>query len=191
MEYDNAVMQRLKETRQQIADTKAEMECARAEQERAREAQQEAAAQLEEKIEEAAALVNAIENEEEEYAEALAELKAEEERIDKLIAQRQKELEELIRQNRIQFDPGSGYYYPLPSSYTRISSRFGYRSLPLPAAQPTTGIDIPAPKNTVFAFAAAWFHFGVRAAPYGNYVVIQHDKGVSSLYPYELPRGDR
>ncbi len=186
MEYDNAVMEALAATRQQIADTKAEMETAQVEQQEAKTAQEAAAAALEEKVNEAAELVNEIETQEDEYADALAELKAEEDRIDKLIAQRQKELEEQIRQNKIQFDAGSGYYYPLPSSYTKISSRFGYRKHPITGRYSThNGIDLPAPRNTnIYAIRGGVVSISGYSSSYGNYVVIQHDNGVSSLYAH-------
>jgi len=186
MEYDNAVMELLAAARQAIADTKAELEGVQAEQEAAKAEQEVAQAAMEAKVSEAAALVTAIKTEEQEYAEALAELKAEEDRIDGLIAKRQKELEEKIRLNQIQFDAGSGYYYPLPSSYTKISSRFGYRIHPITKRPQThNGIDLPAPRNTnIYAVRGGVVSISGYSSSYGNYVVIQHDNGVSTLYAH-------
>ncbi len=184
MEYDNAVMNMLAATRRTIEETKAELESAQADQKAAKEKQEAAKATLEEKVNEAAQLVQSIETQEDQYADALAQLKAEEDRIDKLIAQRQKELEQEIRDKQIQFDPGSGYYYPLPSAYTRISSPFGNRIHPITGrASFHGGIDLPAPRNTpIYAVRGGVVSISDYSSSYGNYVVIQHDNGTSSLY---------
>lgn len=186
MEYDNAVMDMLIATRQSIADTKIQLENSKAEQETAKEKQEAAKTALQDKVDEANELAQHLEDEEDAYSDALAELKAEQDRIDKLIIQRQKELEALIKSNKIQFDPGTGYYYPLPSSYTRISSRFGYRKHPI-TGRPNNhgGIDLPAPKNTkIYAIRGGVVSISDYSSSYGNYVVIQHDNGISSLYAH-------
>lgn len=186
MEYDNAVMDMLKETRQAIEDNKRELEDAKTEQESAKARQEEAKSELQDKVDEAAKLVTAIESEEDEYSDALNELKAEQDRVDKLIIQRQKELEELINSNKIQFDPGTGYYYPLPSSCTKISSPFGYRKHPISGKYSMhTGIDLPAPKNTnIYAARGGVVSISNYSSSYGNYVVVQHDGGISTLYAH-------
>lgn len=186
MEYDNAVMDMLIATRQSIVDTKTELENAKTEQETAKAKQEAAKTSLQDKVDEANELASHLEDEEDAYSDALAELEAEQERIDNLIIKRQKELEALIKSNKIQFDPGTGYYYPLPSAHTRISSRFGYRNHPKTGKYSFHGgIDLPAPKNTnIYAIRGGVVSISDYSSSYGNYVVIQHDNGISSLYAH-------
>lgn len=190
MEYDNAVMNTLIATRQSISDTKAQLENTQAGQKAAKEKQESQKSVLQDKVNEATQLASHLEDEEDAYSDALSQLQAEQNRIDNLIAQRQKQLETLINNKQIQFDPGTGYYYPLPSSYTKISSRFGYRYHPITGKYSFhTGIDLPAPQNTpIYAIRGGVVSISDYSSSYGNYVVLQHDGGISSLYGHMTSR---
>ncbi|MEG2001122.1 MAG: M23 family metallopeptidase, partial [Evtepia sp.] len=81
-------------------------------------------------------------------------------------------------------DQVSGFSYPLPSSYRRINSPYGTRTHPV-TGKPNfhTGIDLPAPKNTrITAVKSGIVSISGYNASYGNYIVIQHTDGYSSLY---------
>lgn len=127
-----------------------------------------------------------------EYAQALldAEL-AEEEKIRQEIAAKEKELANLIAQ--ASFTTGSEYVYPLTYDWTIVSSRFGPRVHPITGVYHNhSGTDLPAPGGmpvkavqggvvTVSAYAQY---------SYGEYVVINHGNGMSTLYAH-MSRGSR
>ncbi len=185
MEYDNSVMDALKATRQEIADTKAGLEESLAQQEQAKTEQEAAKKELDAKLDEAADLVNQIEDEESDYKSARDELAAEEKEIEAEIVRKQKALEAEIASGQISFDPGTGWQWPTSGIY-RITSKFGNRIHPI-TGKPNYhgGVDIGAPKNTqIHAARGGVVTISTYGSSYGNYVVIQHDNGYSSLYAH-------
>jgi murein DD-endopeptidase MepM/ murein hydrolase activator NlpD len=76
--------------------------------------------------------------------------------------------------------------WPLPGRY-EVSSPFGWRTHPISGKRSLhTGIDIPAPSGTALhsvgageVIYAGWY------GGYGNAVVIDHGKGVSTLYAHQ------
>ena len=105
------------------------------------------------------------------------------------IAQKQKQLEEQRRQNNITIDSETSYLWPLPGYY-RLSSLFGYRIHPITGeAHSHTGIDIPAPGNTpILACKSGQVVTSAYHYSYGNYVVIDHGNGNSTLYAHMSSR---
>jgi len=190
MEYDNAVMDLLAETRQQVADTKAQLEEEQAAQKVVREEQVAQKAELDEKLDEAEALVTEIAAKEDEVEAAEAELKAAANKLDKEIAALQKEYDRLINEGKITIDAGTGYQWPLAASYNNISSLFGHRIHPVTGKPGNhAGIDIPAPKNTKIYAARGGVVMTSKMGSgsdwsYGNYVVINHGDGTSTLYAH-------
>ena len=80
----------------------------------------------------------------------------------------------------------SGYSWPLPSGCRTLTSAFGYRIHPITGvAQSHTGIDVSATGGTTITAAKAGvvitsaYHWS-----YGNYVVISHGNGDSTLYAH-------
>jgi len=188
-EYDNAVMDALAQTRQEITEVKAEMETSREEQKLLRAEQMEQETELEGKLAEADALVSEIAAKEDEAEAAEAALKAAANALDKEIADLQKEYDRLIREGQIVINTGSGYQWPL-SGYNTLSSLFGYRIHPVTGKPGNhTGIDIPAPKNTKILAARGGVVMTSKMGKgsdwsYGNYVVINHGDGTSTLYAH-------
>ena len=80
----------------------------------------------------------------------------------------------------------AGYMWPL-SGYSSISSPFGYRTHPVSGAASSFhgGIDIPAPRNTPIRAARSGIVLisGYNGS-YGNYVVINHGNGQTTLYAH-------
>ena len=119
-------------------------------------------------------------------SEAAAEIQAE-------IAQKQKQLEEQRRQNNITIDSETSYLWPLPGYY-RLSSLFGYRIHPITGeAHSHTGIDVAASTGTPIYAARGGqvimseYGTGVNWS-YGNFVVIGHGDGTTTLYAHMSSR---
>lgn len=77
----------------------------------------------------------------------------------------------------------TGFIWPCPS-YTRISSYFGPRPQPVPGASTNhKGVDLAAPYGSnILASAAGVVTTSKYSASAGNYVVIAHGNGVSTVY---------
>ncbi len=105
---------------------------------------------------------------------------AEEAKIDKEIEKYLKELQEKENSAFV----GGEFIWPVPRSWSRISSPFGWRTLN-GKREHHNGIDIPASKGTnIYAsnsgkvITATW-HYS-----YGNYVIIDHGGGKATLYAH-------
>ena len=189
MAYDNRVMDELIAARQELEAVQAQLEEARAAEQAAKEAQEAVKARQQEKVAQAQALLDELNADVAEVnrqldaeSEAAAEIQAE-------IAQKQKQLEEQRRQNNITIDSETSYLWPLPGYY-RLSSLFGYRIHPITGeAHSHTGIDIPAPGNTpILACKSGQVVTSAYHYSYGNYVVIDHGNGNSTLYAHMSSR---
>ena len=158
MEYDNAVMDQLAATRKELQDQQAEKEDLEA---------------------------RKADLKENEAAKAKDALTAEANRVTSEILQKQKELQALIDAGKINFDPGSGWQWPLHGIY-RITSTFGPRIHPITGRPGNhTGTDIGAPRNTpIHAARGGVVTISTYGSSYGNYVVIQHDNGIATLYAH-------
>ena len=189
MDYDNRIMDELTAAREELERVQAELESARADEQAVKEQQEAKKAEQQEKVAEAekvlaelnanVAEVNRLLDEEDAAA---AEIQAE-------IAKKQKELEEQRKQNNITISSESGYLWPLPGYY-RLSSLFGYRIHPITGqAHSHTGIDIPAAGGTpILASKSGQVVTSTYHYSYGNYVVIDHGNGNSTLYAHMSSR---
>ncbi|GAB6151408.1 M23 family metallopeptidase [Desulfosporosinus burensis] len=81
---------------------------------------------------------------------------------------------------------GSISYWPLPDYHT-ISSPYGWRIHPITKAKSLhTGADIPAPNGTpIYAAGAGTVIYSGWYGAYGNTVIVDHGKGISSMYPHQ------
>ena len=81
---------------------------------------------------------------------------------------------------------GSLSYWPLPDYHT-ISSPYGWRTHPITNAKSLhTGTDIPAPSGTaIYAAGAGTVIYSGWYGAYGNTVIVDHGKGLSSMYPHQ------
>lgn len=189
MEYDNAVMNQLVETRRQIEAIKAELEQSKADQEAIRVEKEAVRAEQEKKVAEAKKLLDEINASAEKVNEALDAENAAIAKLNADIAKKQKEMEEERRKNNVVLDTGSGYTWPLPGYY-KLTSAFGYRIHPITGRPHShTGIDIPAPYGTsVKAARGGQVITSGRHSSYGEYVVIDHGNGNSTLYAHMSSR---
>ena len=193
MDYDNQVMDELIAVREELERLQAELESARADEQAVKEQQEAKKAEQQEKVAEAekvlaelnknVAEVNRLLDEEDKAAAA----------IQADIVKKQKQLEEERKQNGTTIVSESGYMWPLPGWY-RISSPFGYRINPVSGrAQNHGGIDIPANGGTpILAAKSGQVITSVKGSgaywSYGNYVVIDHGNGNSTLYAHMSSR---
>lgn len=189
MKYDNEVMDQLSATRQELQEQQTALEATRAEQQAEKEDLEARRADLEAKeaeVDQLLAEITANETQIESAKDDLEEAAAE---IDAQVAQKQRELQALISSGQVSFDPGSGWQWPVPGYYT-ITSTFGNRIHPI-TGRPNnhTGTDIGAPGGTPIQAARggvvtiSTYHYS-----YGNYVVVQHDNGISTLYAHMRSR---
>lgn len=124
---------------------------------------------------------------------SLAEIKASQDelftQIDKLEAD-SKALEQTIR--NLQAGNKTGVVgtikvWPLPG-YRNISSDFGWRTHPITGKKSLhTGVDIPAPAWTkILSAGDGTVIFAGWNGAYGNAVIVDHGKGLSSMYPHQI-----
>lgn len=189
MDYDNAVMDQLIATRQELERLQAELESARAEEQAAKEQQEAKKAEQQAKVAEAQKLLDQINANIEEVNRQLDEESAAAADIQAEIAKKQKQLEEQRKQQNIVISSETGYLWPLPGYY-RLSSQFGYRIHPITGvAHSHTGIDIPASGGTsILAAKSGQVVTSAYHYSYGNYVVIDHGNGNSTLYAHMRSR---
>ena len=189
MAYDNEVMDQLIATREELERVQGELESARAEEQAAKQQQEAKKAEQQAKVAEAQALVEQINADAAEVNRQLDAESAAAAEIQAEIAKKQKQLEEERKQNNIVISSESGYLWPLPGYY-RLSSLFGYRIHPITGvAHSHTGIDIPASGGTpILAAKSGQVVTSAYHYSYGNYVVIDHGNGNSTLYAHMSSR---
>lgn len=194
--------------REQVEEVKAEYETVQEEQKEKRTELLEEKERLEEQIDAACKIIAQLEDDIEEYKamyeenEALeAEVQA---KIDEKVAalQKQKEeeerarqayLEQLKRQQQSSSGGGStgggttsaGFIWPV-SSCTYITSKFGYRVHPIfGTTKYHSGVDIAAGYGaTITAAAGGTVTVSEYSSSYGNYCVIYHSNGLTTLYAH-------
>lgn len=190
MSYDNGVVDQLLALQEQIAGDKAALEQARQEQEEARAALETSKADLKAKEAKVDKLLAEIAENADETKDALDDLESQAAAMDDEIVKLQKELErQLAAQNKV-IQSEAGYLWPL-GGYTNLSSLYAGRIDPFTGKPAThTGIDVPAPKGTPIKAAKSGVVItsGYSAGGYGNYVVISHGNGASTLYAHMSSR---
>lgn len=195
-DYDNAVIDSLKEARQAVQDAKTQLESAKTEQEATLADQQAVQDQLvsqksdlDDKEATIESLLTEIKNASTSYATQLDALDAKTDAIDAEILQKQAALEAQLASQQYQYDTGTGYCWPVAGHYY-ISSPFGKRVAPLAGA--TTfhnGVDIAAPYGTKIQAARGGVVItSSYNSSYGNYVVISHGNNDSTLYAHMSKR---
>lgn len=193
MEYDNSVVDALVAARQEVEATLASLNESKAGLEEQKAQQQVQQAEQNAKVKQAQEVLDGLKADAA-AAEALVEAeKAEEEKIAKELREVEKELDRLIASQQITFDPGTGYLYPLPASNNIVTSMFGPRTHPITGKYHNhSGTDIAAPGGTNVKAVQGGVVATSAYAPssYGEYVVISHGNGISTLYAH-MQRGSR
>lgn len=180
--YDNNLMNEILALQEQIKADKEDLETAKAEQEAAKAKEETAKAQLKEQEAEVDALIEEISGQEDLLEKQEAQLKAAANAMDDEIKRLEREMAAQISGVVSE----SGFIWPLPSSWNTLSSLFGSRIHPI-TGKPNnhTGIDIPASKNTnIYAAKSGTVITSTYNSSYGNYVVVSHSDGTSTLYAH-------
>lgn len=188
MAYDNDVMDDLLATRAQIQADKTELETARTERQNAKNTRENSVKELEGKEKEVQSILSELSKDEAHTKNELKELEAMAKAMDEEIARKERELAEKEKQN-----PGSttvssesDYLWPLPN-HKNLSSLYAGRIDPFTGKKAThTGIDVPAPKGTkvLAAKSGTVLTSAYNKGGYGNYVVVRHSSGNTTLYAH-------
>lgn len=186
LSYDRKMMNKMKESREAVAAQKAELEAEKEEQE-------ELLAELEARQDAVNRAISAKSQEIASYQSQISEASGQQSDYEKQLAEQEKLLEQIERQiaeaaaARAAAEDGdggaSGFVWPCPASH-RITSGFGEREAPIAGASTYhRGIDVGAASGSAIVAAVAG---RVTTAAYsssaGNYVVISHGQGVSTVY---------
>lgn len=180
LNYDNNMYDNLMETKNTIEDAKIQIELEKEEYEEKQNAVIEKKKQLNSLDAELQGTISKLKDDIESYKEAYAAFEREEASLKAQIA----------ATLRSSGSGGASYSggklaWPTPG-YSTITSPYGYRIHPtLKVYKLHTGIDIAAPKNaTVVAAEDGLVVTSQYSSAYGNYIVINHGNGLSTLYAH-------
>ncbi len=189
MEYDNQVMDNLIAIRLQIIQEREELEYLRQEEEAVYVKQQQAKADKLLQEAEVDKLIAQIAAKEDQLEALHSQLQSAANSMDAEIAKKERELAALMAaQGGIVSE--SGFMWPL-TAYNTLSSLFGSRTHPI-TGKPNnhSGIDIPAPAGTpILSAKSGVILYSAYDSSYGNYVVVSHGNGQSTLYAHMSQRG--
>lgn len=179
MEYDRLLLAELKTIREEIERTKAELEQSRQEQDQTKIQLEQQVGELEDKYQEQNEFIRRLEDNEGDYVKAYEEALAE---MEKLNQEVKKMSAELAKKSKY---VGGKYLWPVPGYYT-VTSPFGNRWHPILRKYSFhSGTDVGAPSgtpvvaaNTGTVIIAGWNN------AYGNYIVINHGGGQTTLYAH-------
>ena len=202
---DQNVKAEYEAARVNLEQVKAEYESVRADQKDKRAELMEQKALLEQQIEEACALIADLEEDIDRFKDAYEENEALENEVQAKIDAKVKELQaqkaaeeaarkayeaaQRAKQNNKNNGGGSvssGYFiWPVPSC-TYITSKFGYRVHPIfGTTKYHSGVDIAAGSGaTIKAAAGGTVSIAEYSESYGNYCVIYHSNGTTTLYAH-------
>lgn len=185
LDYDQAVMDQLEATREAIESVMADLETAKLAQEEKQGEYEVLQLAQQDKIVEAQAVVDEISVSVEAVNDLIDEENAVWAELNNEIATKQAQMEAERTENNVTIDPGSGYLWPLPGFYT-LTSKYGPRIHPITGEYKNhSGTDISATGGTPILAArggqviTATYHWS-----YGNYVVVDHGNGDSTLYAH-------
>jgi murein DD-endopeptidase MepM/ murein hydrolase activator NlpD len=183
VDKDTYLLEAVQQEREEIAQQKAELEEKRDNLVKMRRRSLDKRKQMETQTAKREQLLASVREAYEEYEANIRAMEKEVKEIERII----KELEEAQRKaNSGGSGPAGQLLWPVPG-YTRITSPFGYRIHPI-TGQPGTfhgGIDIGAPRGATIRAAESGTAYSYSSpSGYGNYVIIIHGGGLSTLYAH-------
>ena len=181
-DYERQMMDKLIETREEIELQEATLEAELEELDMMQ-------AELEKQKVKVNASINQKKGELSSKAAEISDASAEQSDYQKQLKEQEKLLNEIEEQIARAANPDAydgevtGFIWPCPA-YTRISSYFGPRPQPVPGASTNhKGVDLAAPYGAnILASAAGVVTTAKYSASAGNYVVIAHGNGMSTVY---------
>ena len=190
MEYDQRVIDQLKALQVEIAEKQASLEDSKAQTEAAKAELVSRKKELDAQRQEAIALIQEIQGNESKYQSTLKSLDAEEERIQANIVKLSKELAaQQAAQGKPAQSSSGGYIWPVDSRY--ITSTMGGRTSPGGVGSTNhKGTDIGRVGYTspIYASKAGTVIVSQYSSSYGNYVVVSHGSGNTTLYGHMSSR---
>lgn len=195
-DYNQGVCDQLQAAREALQQAKAELETAKVETEAAKAQRESAQTELEGQKREVQALIKEIAADEKATQAEIDKLdkaaKEQDAEIQRLDRELQKAIEEARRNasNQFQFDPGSGFYWPLPKERVSVTSFFGPRTHPITGKYHNhSGTDIGAYSGTeIYAAHGGIVLTSAYHSSYGNYVVLSRGDGITTLYAHMSKR---
>lgn len=195
-DYNQSVCDQLQAAREALQQAKAELEEAQMETEATRTEQKEAQTELEGQKKEVQALITQIAADEKALKDEDAKLEKAAKEMDAEIAKQEKALQAAIEEarrkasNQYQFDPGTGFYWPLPKERVSVTSFFGPRTHPITKQYHNhSGTDIGAYAGTeIYAAHGGVVLTSAYHSSYGNYVVLSRGDGITTLYAHMSKR---
>ena len=183
IEYDNQVIDDLVALQEKTAADKAELEQAQTEQEAARNEVKAQEAEVDK-------IIDQIKDQEDELKAMEAELTKAANALDAQIKAKEREYAAQI----VNVPSESGFLWPLAANLNTLSSLYGGRKDPINGRSSNhTGIDIPAARGTpIYAAKSGVVTTSVYGSgsywSYGNFVLISHKDGTSTLYAHMSSR---
>ena len=195
MDYDQRVIENLKVIQAEIADTKVTLEGQKTASEEAKSQLEQKKKDLDNRREEANALIAQLRKQQEEQEDALDDLSADEAAVQAKIKELNRKLaeEEAARlaaagQSAPASNPG-GYIWPVNSRY--ITSTVGGRASPGGIGSTNhkgTDIGRVGYTSSIYAAKAGTVIISEYSRSYGHYVVVSHGPGNSTLYAHMSKR---
>ena len=190
MDSDQRVIDQLQVLQEEVSARKADLEDNKAQSEAAKAELVSKKSELDKQRADAIALVNQINANEDEYQATLDELDKEEESIQaKIVALSKKLAEEQAAQGKPSKSNPGGYIWPVDSRY--ITSTMGGRASPGGIGSTNhKGTDIGRVGYTspIYASKSGTVIVSQYSSSYGNYVVISHGSGNTTLYGHMSSR---
>lgn len=186
IEYDNQVIDELTALQEKVTRDRSALESAQAEQEAAKAVQVAAQDELKAQEDEVDKLIAEINAHEDQLEAMEEELNKAAKALDNQIKAKEREYAAQIAK----VPSESGYLWPLPGGYNTISSLAGGRIHPVTGKPGNhAGIDIPAPSGTnIYAAKSGVVIHAAKGTgsswSYGNYVIVSHSDGTSTLYAH-------
>ena len=192
MEYDRAVANALTKAKNETIAAKNALEETQEEQKLAKAELEVKEAELKTQSEEAAQLIADLQNDINAYADLYQQSESERDKLQKEINEKVAELERIEREKResAAYIVSTGTYI-WPTTNTRVvTSQFGTRYHPVLHYYRThNGIDIGADYGTeILAADGGLVAVSAYDSSYGNYVVISHGNGRTTLYAHMSKR---
>lgn len=184
MEADQRIFNEMRELRKTIEEKEMTLEECLAEAQEQKTILEERRKELQAEINEAAAMIAEISKDKEGY---MALLKAEEAEAKSISSEIKRIQLELANQGKLPAATYGGYIWPVSNGSRRITSPFGPRNNPVTGRyQNHNGIDIGGVyySTQVIAAKAGTVIVSQKGSSYGNYVVVSHGTGNTTLYAH-------
>lgn len=189
--YNSKLLEKFKTEKQQLEDmkavlesTKADLESTKAEQEAYADTLLREQSALEEQKGDADRYIASLRKTE---AQITAEYEAAQKAEDEENARLENLLKRLAKENQSDY-VGGKFIWPVDLSIKRISSSYGWRTYYIYGKKTTDfhrGIDIPSAVGTdIYAAQSGKVVVATKHSSYGNYIVLDHGGGISTLYAH-------